>query len=434
MDTKTAQRQLVSLISQHLSDSIPVTRILTYKPSKNGAVTGRFESLGRVFNFVFNGQSVRYKPAMNADSTLFSEYYLERFDAAPVTPRGTRALPKCTSKSYSCKGAKGVACIPLTNNCRMANTAIGNERLDKIKGLSRFLTENGEDNSKVETARAKIVEQRMALAVENRAKRQPKDLNVPVMKTTKTVKAKKSKAVKSLLPQKQKDNASPESGIKDKIKAGKPILSNEVPDPDRLGSARLLNYLPPAKTQEEANDIVKDAVARFNKELLTDNVIDYTALKKATEKVVTASQLSNAIRDVLESRISDSKDGQYISVRSKDLTTSSRYTKPVEQSAIKENDFQKKIESVLKVSQEKYGTNIIPIGILRQEVGNLTSREDFSKWMFNMIKEDKFTPIGDTFSSEYMSGNKIGKGYEEALKNESGIKSRIGSISRFVKV
>jgi hypothetical protein len=177
MDTKTAQKQLVSLIIGHLNDSIPVTRILTYKPNSNGAVTGRFESAGRVYNFVFNGMEARYKPAMNADSALFSEYYLERFDAAPRVASGKpRALPKCTSKSYSCKGQKGVGCVPLTKHCRMGTSAIGNERLGKIKAMSKFLAANGEDTEKTEATRAKIVEGRMALAVENRAKREPKKI------------------------------------------------------------------------------------------------------------------------------------------------------------------------------------------------------------------------------------------------------------------
>ena len=199
MDTKTAQKQLVSLITEHLSDSIPVTRILTYKPSSSGAVTGRFESSGRVYNFMFNGVEARYKPAMNADSALFSDYYLERFDAAPRVASGKpRALPKCTSKSYSCKGQKGVACIPLTNHCKMANTAIGNERLGKIKSMSKFLAANGEDTTKTEATRAKIVEGRMALAVENRAKRTPKSLakavEVAPVKTAKVATTKKNVA------------------------------------------------------------------------------------------------------------------------------------------------------------------------------------------------------------------------------------------------
>ena len=174
MDTKTAQKQLVSLITEHLSDSIPVTRILTYKPSANGAVTGRFESSGRVYNFMFNGMEARYKPAMNADSALFSDYYLERFDAVVAPVKGARALPNCTSKSYSCKGDKGVGCVPLTKHCRMGSSAIGNERLGKIKSMSKSLAANGEDTEKVEATRAKIVEGRMAMAVENRAKREPK--------------------------------------------------------------------------------------------------------------------------------------------------------------------------------------------------------------------------------------------------------------------
>jgi len=192
MDIKTAQRQLIALITSHLNESIPVTRILTYKPSSNGAVTGRFESSGRVYNFVFNGRDARYKPALNADSALFSEYYLDsykqHFDAVVAPVKSTRALPKCTSKSYSCKGNVGVRCLPLTQNCKMGTSDIGNERLSKIKKLSSELAEsvmfdiepdpkNQKNLANLQKSQAAIVEKRMALAAENRAKREPKNLN-----------------------------------------------------------------------------------------------------------------------------------------------------------------------------------------------------------------------------------------------------------------
>jgi hypothetical protein len=202
MDTQAAQKQLVGLITQHLSESIPVTRILTYKPDKNGSVTGRFESLNRVFNFVFSGNDVRYKPAMNSDSSLFSKYYLQRLDAAPANPKGSKALPKCTSISYSCKGEKGVRCLPLTQNCKIGTDAIGKERLNKIKVLSKSLAASGEDNSKIESARAKLVEQRMKLAVENRVKRSAQSLGG---KVTVDVKPSTRKAVKDKVAKPKKE-------------------------------------------------------------------------------------------------------------------------------------------------------------------------------------------------------------------------------------
>ena len=248
MDTKAAQKQLVGLITQHLSESIPVTRILTYKPDKNGSVSGRFESLNRVFNFVFNGNDVRYKPAMNADSALFSEYYLQRFDAAPATPRGTRALPKCTSKSYSCKGEKGVACITLTKGCKLETDDIGRERLNKIKKLSSDLADavmfdfepdpaNQKKLADLEKSQAKIVEKRMALAVENRAKREPKKVTkvepvvspekvekvvakVEPVKTPKPKKEKVEKAVKPVATPKPKEEIA-EKAEQEKLPQGK---------------------------------------------------------------------------------------------------------------------------------------------------------------------------------------------------------------------
>lgn len=246
MDTKAAQKQLVGLITQHLSESIPVTRILTYKPDKNGSVTGRFESLNRVFNFVFSGNDVRYKPAMNADSALFSEYFLQRFDAAPETPRGTRALPKCTSQSYSCKGNVGVRCLPLTQNCKLGNSAIGDERLDKITGLSKLLASSGEDNSKVEAAKAKLVEQRMALAVEKKVEQQAtKDLKPEPAKQvslkhfkqgldewdkyTKTLSREEKKNIPSLA-----DNQDVTSWIKDIYISSKEVNAPSVKNSDHI--------------------------------------------------------------------------------------------------------------------------------------------------------------------------------------------------------
>ena len=228
MDTKAAQKQLVGLITQHLSESIPVTRILTYKPDKNGSVSGKFESLNRVFNFVFSGNDVRYKPAMNADSALFSEYYLQRFDAAPAAPRGTRALPKCTSKSYSCKGAKGVGCVPLTKSCKLGTDDIGRERLNKIKKLSSDLADavmfdfepdpaNQKKLADLEKSQAKIVEKRMALAAENRAKREPKKVTKvePVVSPEKV-----EKAVKPVATPKPKEGIA-EKAEQEKLPQGK---------------------------------------------------------------------------------------------------------------------------------------------------------------------------------------------------------------------
>lgn len=257
MDTKTAQRQLVSLISQHLSDSIPVTRILTYKPSKNGAVTGRFESLGRVFNFAFNGQDVRYKPAMNMDSALFSEYYLEHFDAAPKTPRGTRALPKCTSKSYSCKGAKGVGCVPLTKSCRLESDAIGKERLNKIKKLSSDLAvaivQEGTSKNpkfrefdKANKIASNIITQRKELAKKKKAERNKIDLE-PYLKEQKSEKDKpidldefidKKKEAKPKKETKSNKKASPkidlESFLDDSKEETKPTKSTTPVNKDTL--------------------------------------------------------------------------------------------------------------------------------------------------------------------------------------------------------
>ena len=244
MDTKTAQKQLIGLITQHLSESIPVTRILTYKPDKNGSVSGKFESLNRVFNFVFSGNDVRYKPAGNMDSALFSEYYLLRFDAAPATPMGTRALPKCTSKSYSCKGAKGVACITLTKGCKLETDAIGKERLNKIKGLSSSLAgeivkgspSNPEtmakfgDFDKANKIGSNIISRRKELAEKKKTERSKIDLD-PYLNNSKK---KKEKAIdldeiidgKKAVATKSKKKAQPKIDLESFLDDDKPDSKN----------------------------------------------------------------------------------------------------------------------------------------------------------------------------------------------------------------
>lgn len=241
MDTKAAQKQLVALITQHLSESIPVTRILTYKPDKNGSVTGKFESLNRVFNFVFSGNDVRYKPAMNADSALFSEYFLERFDAAPATVKGTRALPKCTSKSYSCKGAKGVACITLTKSCKLEADDIGKERLSKIRGLSSSLAteivKEGSSSSskfgdfdKAIKIGSNIISRRKELAEKKKTERSKIDLD-PYLNNSKE---KKEKAIdldkiidgKKTVATKSKKKAQPKIDLESFLDDDKPDSKN----------------------------------------------------------------------------------------------------------------------------------------------------------------------------------------------------------------
>lgn len=120
---------LKALLTAQLSAQLIKPTILNYKPSTDGKVTGKARSGDRVFNFIINGYKVLVKPSANMDSDLFSRLYL-RLD-------GTRSNPSCTAKTYSCKGDKGIGCIPLTKHCeRDERSTIGRERLTKIKALS----------------------------------------------------------------------------------------------------------------------------------------------------------------------------------------------------------------------------------------------------------------------------------------------------------
>lgn len=263
MDTQAAQKQLVGLITQHLSESIPVTRILTYKPDKNGSVTGRFESLNRVFNFVFNGNDVRYKPAMNADSALFSKYYLQRLDATPTTPKGSRTLPKCTAISYSCKGEKGVRCLPLTQNCKIGTDAIGKERLNKIRTLSKSLATSERDTSKLEASQAKIIEQRMALAVENRAKKAPKSLGG---KTAIEVKSSPKRAVKDKIAKPKKEKLVKAENESKKVL----VKQEELNAANTKTSAKVVQKSPVQVRDMELNSNRDALIKQFGEKLISE--------------------------------------------------------------------------------------------------------------------------------------------------------------------
>ena len=72
------QRQLVGLLTEQLAQQINNPTILSYKPSSSGVLTGKVSSLGRVFNFIVQGNTVSVKPsAGRTDSALFSRLYLE---------------------------------------------------------------------------------------------------------------------------------------------------------------------------------------------------------------------------------------------------------------------------------------------------------------------------------------------------------------------
>ena len=366
MDTKTAQKQLVSLITEHLSDSIPVTRILTYKPSANGAVTGRFESSGRVYNFMFNGMEARYKPAMNADSALFSDYYLERFDAVVAPVKGARALPNCTSKSYSCKGDKGVGCVPLTKHCRMGSSAIGNERLGKIKSMSKSLAANGEDTEKVEATRAKIVEGRMAMAVENRAKREPKSLAKAAVGPVKAPTAKKEKVVK------------PKKEIESKVKPIKDYADFKV---KALTAFRDLNEdydhgnLVPIHQIRDAlgSSVSKEDFDKYLMKLQGSDVVQLQARGENSPVTLSKEELNKSVKTAFGDTKTDVK------LLDKKALSNLPKRKDQGKSVITQKDFNTNLDKLYS-EKKKQNDGLVPIHEIRSALGDKVSKKDFDKW------------------------------------------------------
>ena len=174
------QKQLVGLLTEQLALQISNPTILSYKPSSSGVLTGKVSSLGRVFNFIVQGNTVSVKPsAGRTDSALFSRLYLEAADRLDAVRSAKQLNPNCGAKSYRCKGDKGVGCIPVTNHCRRTETdAISKERLLKIRALTKDLASSGGDTAKLSDAEASVKSGRQALSEKNRSERTPKKLGV----------------------------------------------------------------------------------------------------------------------------------------------------------------------------------------------------------------------------------------------------------------
>lgn len=172
------QKQLVGLLTEQLALQISNPTILSYKPSSSGVLTGKVSSLGRVFNFIVQGNTVSVKPsAGRTDSVLFSRLYLAAVDRLDAVRTAKQLNPNCGAKSYRCKGDKGVGCIPVTNHCRRTETdAISTERLSKIRALTKELAASGGDATKLSAAEAAVKSGRQALAEKNRSERTAKKM------------------------------------------------------------------------------------------------------------------------------------------------------------------------------------------------------------------------------------------------------------------
>jgi hypothetical protein len=124
-DLKELQKKIANLLYQQLLQYFAQIQILSYKPSADGTVSGKFIGDQRNYNFILKGQQVQYLPTTtNTD----------RLDA-------NVAVTSCSGSNHPCKGAKGTRCVPENQSCKQRESSPeGIARLNDISSLSKQIT------------------------------------------------------------------------------------------------------------------------------------------------------------------------------------------------------------------------------------------------------------------------------------------------------
>ena len=124
-DLKDLQKKIASLLYKQLSQYFNQIQILSYKPSADGTVSGKFIGDRRNYNFILKGQQVQYLPTATNNDRLDT--------SLPTT--------SCTGSNHPCKGAKGTRCVPQNQSCKQRESSPeGIARLNDISSLSKQIT------------------------------------------------------------------------------------------------------------------------------------------------------------------------------------------------------------------------------------------------------------------------------------------------------
>jgi hypothetical protein len=124
-DLKTLQKKISTLLYQQLSQYFKQVQILSYKPSGDGKVTGKFVGDRRNYNFVLNNNQLQYLPSTST-----------KMDAALAT-----GITQCTGSNHPCKGEKGTRCVPDSQSCKQKESSPeGMARVKEISDTSKAIT------------------------------------------------------------------------------------------------------------------------------------------------------------------------------------------------------------------------------------------------------------------------------------------------------
>jgi hypothetical protein len=124
-ELKELQKKISTLLYQQLSQYFKQVQILSYKPSGDGKVTGKFVGDRRNYNFVLSNNQLQYLPSTST-----------KMDAALAT-----GVTQCTGSNHPCKGEKGTRCVPDSQSCKQKEaTPEGLARLKEIGDTSKAIT------------------------------------------------------------------------------------------------------------------------------------------------------------------------------------------------------------------------------------------------------------------------------------------------------
>jgi len=122
-DLKALQKKITTLLYTQLQQYFKQVQILSYKPSADGKVSGKFVGDRRNYSFILSNNQVQYLPSAQTklDSAL--------------------AVVQCSGSNHPCKGEKGTRCVPDSQSCKQKESSPeGIARLKEISDTSKEIT------------------------------------------------------------------------------------------------------------------------------------------------------------------------------------------------------------------------------------------------------------------------------------------------------
>jgi hypothetical protein len=127
-DLKTLQKKITTLLYTQLQQYFKQVQILSYKPSADGKVSGKFIGDRRNYSFILSNNQVQYLPSAQT-----------KMDAALAI--GSKGVVQCSGTNHPCKGEKGTRCVPDSQSCKQKESSPeGIARLKDISDTSKAIT------------------------------------------------------------------------------------------------------------------------------------------------------------------------------------------------------------------------------------------------------------------------------------------------------